>query len=114
MTRRAAEIELGNLDVACDFSDVRTMVDAYARLLETPAAIAGTFNICSGHATSLGEVIDMARALSGHDFAVRVNPAFVRADEVRSLHGTAARLEAAIGPLAMPPLADTLRWMLDA
>jgi nucleoside-diphosphate-sugar epimerase len=110
--RRAPEIELGNLDVARDFSDVRMVVDAYARLLETPAAVGGTFNVCSGHATSLHEVLDSVRRLSGHDFAVRVNPAFVRADEVKSLCGDATRIEAVIGALDHVPLDDTLRWML--
>ena len=109
----AQEIELGNLDVARDFSDVRTVVRVYARLLETPAAIGTTVNVCSGQSTSLGEVLDMVRRLSGHDFKVRVNPALVRADEVKKLCGTAARLEAMIGPLGMPPLEETLRWMLE-
>lgn len=108
----AREIELGNLDVARDFSDVRGVVDAYARLLEAPAAIGGTFNVCSGRATSLGEVIELAGRISGRKLHVRVNPAFVRADEVKSLHGSAARLERAIGPIGMPPLEETLRWML--
>src|SRR5690349_11228334 len=82
--RRAPEIELGNLDVARDFSDVRGVVDAYARLLETPQAIGGTFNICSGRATPLSEVIELVSEIAGHEFAVRVNPAFVRADEVKT------------------------------
>ena len=110
--RGATEIELGNLDVARDFSDVRGVVDAYARLLEVPAAIGRTFNVCSGRATSLGEVIELASRISGRKLHVRVNPAFVRADEIKSLRGSAARLESVIGPLGMPPLEETLRWML--
>ncbi|MCP1472083.1 nucleoside-diphosphate-sugar epimerase [Sphingobium sp. OAS761] len=112
--RRAREIELGNLDVARDFSDVRTVVDAYARLLEAPAAIGGTFNVCSGQAVTLEDVLDMARRISGHDFSVRVNPAFVRADEVKTLCGSAARLEAITGALARVPLESTIEWMLTA
>jgi len=111
--RGAAEIELGNLDVARDFSDVRGVVDAYSRLLETPNAIGGTFNICSGRAVSLNNVIELVRRLSGHEFAVRVNPDFVRADEVKMLCGSPARVEQVIGPLAMPPIEDTLKWLLE-
>ena len=111
--RRAPVIELGNLDVARDFSDVRTVVDAYARLLSSPEAIGGTFNVCSGQAVALGRVIDLVREVGGQDFEVRINPAFVRSDEVRSLCGSAARLEAVIGPLHRIPLRDTLRWMLE-
>lgn len=109
----AREIELGNIDVARDFSDVRGVVDAYARLLDTPAAVGGTFNMCSGRATSLREVLDLACSISGQELAVRVNPALVRKSEVRSLWGSAARLEQVIGPLSMPPLEETLRWMID-
>lgn len=113
--RRGAElIELGNLDVARDFSDVRTVADAYARLLTTPSAAGGTFNICSGKATTLGEILDMVGMLTGRRMEVRVNPAFVRPDEVKTLSGSAARLEEVIGPLRRIPLEDTLRWMLES
>lgn len=111
--RGASEIELGNLDVARDFSDVRGVANAYARLLETPAAIGGTFNICSGRGISLREVIDLVMQISGRGFEVRVNPDFVRPNEVKTLVGSPARVERAIGPLAMPPLEETLRWMLE-
>jgi nucleoside-diphosphate-sugar epimerase len=111
--RRAPVIELGNVDVARDFSDVRTVVDAYARLLDAPDAIGGTFNICSGSAVTLRDILDLVGTLSGHRLEVRVNPALVRADEVKTLSGSAARLEAVIGKLDGTALVDTLRWMLD-
>jgi nucleoside-diphosphate-sugar epimerase len=104
---------LGNLDVSRDFSDVRTVVDAYSRLLDEPDAIGGTFNICSGEAVSLREIIAIVQQLSGHSFEVRVNPAFVRANEVRTLCGSSDRVEAVIGPLKRIGLEDTLRWMLE-
>jgi len=110
--RRAAEIELGNLDVARDFSDVRGIVDAYARLLAKPAAIGETFNICSGKATSLRQLLDLVMDISGHELAVRVNPAFVRSDEVKTLCGSPRKVESLMGPLTMPSLEETLRWML--
>ncbi len=110
--RRAPVIELGNLDVARDFSDVRNVVDAYARLLACPAAIGGTFNICSGRARSLSDIIELVSELSGHRFDVRVDPSLVRADEVRILLGSAAKLEGVIGDLGDIPLRETLSWML--
>jgi len=112
--RRGADvIELGNIDVARDYSDVRTVADAYARLLTTPAAIGETFNICSGRPVTLKEVIDLAAQISGRRMDVRVNPAFVRANEVRTLSGSAAKLERTIGPLKDISLEDTLRWMIE-
>jgi GDP-6-deoxy-D-talose 4-dehydrogenase len=116
--RRASAIELGNLDVERDFSDVRNVVQAYRQLLEAPNAIGQTFNVCSGKAWSLNDVLDMVRQISGHDFEVRVNPAFVRANEVKTLLGSRAKLDALSGAAASPvaeiPLHDTLRWMLEA
>lgn len=112
--RRQPVIELGNLDVARDFSDVRRVVDAYARLLQAPKAIGQTVNVCSGVATTLREVLDLVIELSGHPIEVRINPAFVRANEVRTLLGSTAYLEELIGPVKTIPLEATLRLMLDS
>lgn len=113
--RRAETIELGNLDVWRDFSDVRAVADAYCRLLEAPAAVGATVNVCSGQSHSLREVIAMAQQLTGHQLHVQVNPNFVRANEVKTLLGNPARLRGLIGTdWANPPLHDTLRWMLEA
>ncbi len=111
--RRAPEIELGNLDVARDFSDVRVVAAAYCRLLEKPAD-GQVFNICSGHAHSLGDVIAMLQEQAGYTIEVKVNPAFVRANEVKRLCGSNARLISAVGELPAISLADTLQWMYHA
>ncbi len=110
---RAPFIELGNLNVARDFSDVRAVADTYARLLACPLATGGTYNICSGKAVSLSEILELVSNLTGHRFDVRVDSAFVRSDEVRILAGSSAKLERDIGPIAHFPLTETLRWMLE-
>ncbi|HTH58860.1 MAG TPA: GDP-mannose 4,6-dehydratase [Paraburkholderia sp.] len=110
--RRAKTISLGNTDVSRDFSDVRFVVDAYARLIE--AAPSGeTFNVCSGVGHTLGDVLDTLARIAGYAIDVRVDPRFVRANEVRTLTGSSAKLRAAIGELHPVPLEETLRWMYE-
>jgi GDP-6-deoxy-D-talose 4-dehydrogenase len=110
--RRLPELELGNIDVERDFSDVRDVAEAYRRLIEL--APRGVFNVCSGEAISLREVLALAQELTGHAPAVRVNPAFVRANEVKRLRGSGAKLDAAIGTWPRRSMRETLRWMLEA
>ena len=112
--RRADKIELGNLDVARDFSDVRFFADALARLLDAPAARGKTVNICSGQAYSLAQVLAMIADISGHPLKVTSNPAFMRTNEVERLWGDNTKLQRLVGPISSAPLVETLRWMLEA
>jgi GDP-6-deoxy-D-talose 4-dehydrogenase len=112
--RRAPIIELGNLEIERDFSDVRNVAVLYASLLECPAAVGGTFNICSGNAYSLSKILEMVRNLSGHVFEVSVNPAFVRANDTKTLSGSSESLATLLGAVQMPPFRDTLQWMLES
>lgn len=111
--RGAPVIELGNLHVARDFSDVRMVVKYYRRLLELPAARGEIYNVCSGKAYTLDEVLALVRTLASHPFEVRVNPAFVRDNEVKVLLGDRAKLIAAVGQVDDITLEDTLSWMLN-
>ncbi len=111
--RGERRIELGNLDVARDFSDVRFVASAYAKLLEIAPA-GGVFNVCSGSAHTLKQVLDMCAQIAGYAIEVHVNPAFVRSNEVKTLRGSSAALTAAVGSLNRPELAQTLEWMLRA
>lgn len=109
----AEVIELGNLDVWRDFSDVRAVAEVYRRLLE--ACPAGeTVNVCSGKLHSLREVIAMAERISNRQIRVEVNSAYIRSNEVRTLYGDASKLRTLIGEWNTPRLDDTLRWMLEA
>ena len=111
--KRASIIELGNLDVARDFSDVRMVSECYAALLETSDAIGETYNICSGRAVSLRSIIEMVNRLAGHAMEVRVNPDFVRENEVRTLCGSASKIQGVLGGIQSIALEDTLSWMLQ-
>ena len=113
--RRAPVLELGNIDVVRDFSDVRTVVRCYRHLLDRRDKIVSgeVFNICSGQGHSLLEAIELMRNISGHPPEIRANPAFVRANEVKKLVGSRAKLERAIGVVSSIPLQETLRWMYE-
>lgn len=110
--REAEVIELGNLDVWRDFSDVRDVVHAY-RLLADNCPAGETVNICSGRAHSLQDVLDMAQAFSGHELEVRVNPAYVRANEVKNLYGDPGKLARLLGGWQPRALTETVGWMLS-
>lgn len=111
--RGAKAIELGNTDVARDFSDVRDVARTYAALVaKAPRGIA--VNCCSGLGHTLGEVLDMMAQIAGYAIEVRVNPAFVRANEVKRLVGSNARLRALTGFAPGIPLRDTLQWMFES
>ena len=103
-------VELGNMDVERDFSDVRTVAGAYAALLQKAPA-GEVVNICSGRVYSLRDVLTIMAEIAGYPIEARVNPAFVRANEVRRLQGNPAKLHRLIGPCLDISLQETLRWM---
>ena len=111
--RGERKIELGNLAITRDFSDVRMIARIYRQLLAA-RPVGQTFNICSGKSHSLANIIDTLSDIAGYRIEVEVNPAFVRANDVLTLTGSNARLAAVIGPIDPLPLADTLRWMYQA
>jgi GDP-6-deoxy-D-talose 4-dehydrogenase len=109
--QRHAVLELGNTAVERDFCDVRDVATAYARLLV--AAPGGVFNVCSGRAVNLASVLELAQGMTGHLPEIRVNPAFVRSNEVTRLRGSNARLRTLIPDWTARPLRETVAWMLS-
>jgi nucleoside-diphosphate-sugar epimerase len=109
--RGEAAINLGNLDVTREFNDVRMVARAYVGLL-ADAESGDAVNICSGRGYALGEVLDLARNISGRDIEVKVDPRLVRPNELKHLVGSPDRLLATVPDLPEYRLEDTLRWML--
>lgn len=113
--RKAPVVELGNMHVEREFNDVRMVCEAYLGLLQhgQPGQV---YNVCSGQPYTLQQVMDTLEALSGHSVSAKVNPSFVRANEVHRLCGDPDRLHNALSSagvrLAHPTLKETLSWML--
>jgi len=104
-------IELGNLEVRREFGDVRNIAEIYAKLLDKCPA-GETLNVCTGQVYSLKEVIEFCEAITGHTIEIRVNPEFVRRNEVQVLTGDNSRLKRLIPDLMPQSLKETLSWML--
>lgn len=116
-TQKNASIELGNLNVEREFNDINMICEAYLNLLQygTPTE---TYNVGSGNARSLKQVIDTLIQMTGHVIEIKVNPDFVRANEVRRMCADPAKLNALFQThgirLHVPPLEYTLQRMLQA
>lgn len=105
-------LEVGDLTVRRDLTDVRDVARAY-RLLLDPATPAGTYNVCTGRPVELAAVVDTLVGLARVPVEVRKNPALTRRVDVPVLAGDAARIEAATGWRAEIPLEQTLADALE-
>jgi GDP-4-dehydro-6-deoxy-D-mannose reductase len=112
---RGAEpvLRVGNLDARRDLCDVRDVVDAYLALLQ-PSAATGTYNVCSGRARRIGDVLESLLALAEREIEVVPDPARMRPADVPLLLGSPARIEHDLGWKAERPLQQTLADILNA
>jgi GDP-4-dehydro-6-deoxy-D-mannose reductase len=112
---RGAEpvLRVGNIDARRDICDVRDVVDAYLVLLE-PSDATGTYNVCSGRALRIGDVLSSLLALAEREIEVVPDPARMRPADVALLLGSAARIEHDLGWKAERPLQQTLSDILTA
>jgi len=106
------QIELGNLDVSRDFSDVRDVAKAYRLMLESDVS-SEVVNICSGKDISLSEIIEMMEGIAGYKINVSVNPDFVRENEIKRLLGNSSKLNKLFNYLPAYTFDETLRSMFN-
>ncbi len=105
-------IELGNLDVSREFNDVSFVCEVYKRLLESDVS-SEVVNICSGRGLRLLDVIEIMNEIAGYKITVKVNPDFVRKDEIKSLTGSSKKLFHLIGNVSQQPFQNTLQNMYE-
>jgi len=106
-------IELGNINVAREFNDVSHVVDIYYKLLLSDAK-STIVNLSSNKPVKLLDVISIMQDIAGYEINIEVNPAFVRANEIKSLAGSTKKLESMIGLSDEFSLKSTLRNMYES
>lgn len=104
---------LGNLDVARDFSDVRDICYFYEKLISHPETVGEIYNLCSGRAIYLVDILNTACGLAGYQIEVAQDIELMRDNEIKSLYGDPAKINALIGPYKRYGLSESLGWMLN-
>jgi GDP-4-dehydro-6-deoxy-D-mannose reductase len=110
--RRPPVLSVGNLDSKRDFSDVRDIVRAYWLALDKCKA-GEVYNICSGRAWSIREVLDLLLGMTSARVEVRQDPARLRPSDVPILLGDSSKFRQATGWEPTIPFEQTLRDMLE-
>ena len=108
---RPPTLQVGNLEARRDITDVRDTVRAYAALgaSGTPGAV---YNICSGTAYQVGDLLEQLLRLSNASIDVRQDPARMRPSDNPVVLGDHARVTADTGWAPSIPIAQTLADLL--
>lgn len=89
------EIELGNIDVYREFNNVDFVVRSYTELMLSNSK-SEIVNVCSGHAINIKKIISLMEKIAGYTINVKVNPKFVRKNEIKILKGSNKKLNSMI------------------
>jgi GDP-4-dehydro-6-deoxy-D-mannose reductase len=110
--RWAPEISVGNLEARRDLTDVRDTVRAYQMILERGQP-GRPYNVCSGRAIRIRELLDLLIARARVPVEVKVDPARYRPNDTPILLGDPARLRDELGWTAEIPIEQTLDDLLE-
>lgn len=105
-------LSVGNLEARRDLTDVRDTVRAY-QLLMTRGTPATPYNVCSGTAYQIQEVLDGLLANTAVDVSVRPDPARARPSDNPLLLGDRSKITRDVGWSPEIPLSRTLSDLLD-
>lgn len=110
--KREPLIMVGNLEAQRDFSDVRDVVKAYLLAIEKCTS-GEVYNICSGHAVRIQELLDRLIEIADVAVEVKQDPSRMRPSDVMVLRGSAEKFKKATGWSPEIPFEKTLRDLLD-
>lgn len=107
------QLLVGNLESARDFLDVRDVVAAYIALARHGER-SEIYNVCSGGAVTIGDVLGELIRIAGVAVEVREDPQRLRSAETRLSVGSSEKLRARTGWSPQIPLSRSLRDVYDA
>ncbi len=112
----APVLQVGNLDEERDFLDVEDVVSAYVAMLDARGRLepAEVFNIASGRAVRIGDLLDALLSQAKTPITVEVDARRLRPTSVRRMTGDASRLQDRLGWRVRSPLDQTLAQVLQA
>ena len=112
---QAPVLEVGNLDTRRDFLDVRDVCAAYLACIDRRDSLpaAAIFNLASGEARRIGDILTALQALAGLQVELRVDPSRVRPTDLPQACGDAGRAAALLGWRPAVAWSETLRAVLD-
>lgn len=93
---RPPVLRVGNLQARRDLTDVRDVVRAY-RLILGRGDPGGLYNVCSGRAHAIGDLLDALVASARVPVSIEVDPALLRPNDTPVVLGSHDRLTAATG-----------------
>jgi len=109
---RPPRLTAGDVEVKRDFTDVRDVVLAYSALLDK-GRTDEVYNVCSGAAVCLADVIRQFEAISGIAVEIETDPARLRSNEVSLIFGDPTKIRRETGWSPQIPLDKTIRDLLD-
>jgi len=110
--RREPEILVGNLAARREVTDVRDTVRAYQVVLERGQP-GRAYNVCSGRAIPVADVLDHLVSRARVPVRVRVDPARLRPNDLPVLAGDPSRIRTELGWAPSIPLEQTLDDILE-
>jgi UDP-glucose 4-epimerase len=108
----ALELELGNLDPERDFVDARDVADALLALLRNAEPGAVPYNVGTGRAVSVADIVRTCGEILGREIPVRQVQGRMRAIERAVLVADVTRISAAVGWEAQRSFRNTLAELL--
>jgi GDP-4-dehydro-6-deoxy-D-mannose reductase len=110
--RGEAELGVGNLDARRDLTDVRDTVRAYRAIVERgrPGRV---YNVCSGRAIQIRELLDMLLSRARVPITVRIDAARYRPSDQPLVVGDPERIRDEIGWTPEVPIDRTLDDLID-
>jgi nucleoside-diphosphate-sugar epimerase len=105
-------IELGNVNIRRDFSDIRDVAEMY-RLVVTAPEAPPVIQFCSGITWSIQEIIAILEKITGRALRIELNPALARSNDLMRQQGSRALLDQ-LGHKSKYSMEDTLRWMYES
>lgn len=88
-------LELGNLNVFREYNSINFVCDVYHKLMESKTS-SEIVNIASGQAYSLEQIISLFKKETNHQIEIKINPLFVRNNEIVRLTGSVEKISTII------------------